>query len=125
MIDNFIRNEKLGEVLWESNGKKIKKTFINKIQAELVKTDNLVMVIASHKEVGAKNLFIFDEQGNIKLNPEMPILSSPVKGIYSVWYIPDNEEQKIILLTDENSPFDTACTLNFKTGKFYDFHRTK
>ncbi|WDE03670.1 hypothetical protein SG34_020120 [Thalassomonas viridans] len=124
MIKNFIKNEELGEVLWDFNGKKIEKKFRKRIQAELIADKNFVVVIANHKEVGNRNLFIYDEAGNIKSNPEMPKLTLPVEGVYSIWFVPGKEEQKVVLLTDENSPFDTACTFNLNTGVFSKFHRT-
>lgn len=125
MIKDFKRDEKNGVVEWKSDGVLISKKYNNRIQAELIADQNRVLIVSDHKESGPQNLCIYDENGEVVLKPLMPELSSPVDGIYSIWFVPCGDVQKVILLTDEYSPFDTACNLNILTGEFFYFHRTK
>ncbi|WP_444919811.1 hypothetical protein ACJJID_12785 [Microbulbifer sp. CnH-101-G] len=125
MIKDFVRDEKNGEVKWVSDGVLISKKYNNKIQAELIVDQNRVLVVSDHKESGPQNLCIYDEKGEVVLKPMMPKLNNSVDGVYSVWFIPGSKIQKVVLLTDEYSPFDTVCNLNINTGEFSDFHRTK
>lgn len=125
MINNFLYEPTTGLVEWDCSTRRVSKTFKGNIQVELMNSENKVLVVADAKEVGSDNLFIFDEAGNVVLNPKMPKLSKSVKGVYSIWYVKGSKEHTAILLSDEFSPYDTACKFNVENGEFSEFHATK
>lgn len=123
-ISNFeIYDEK--NVSWKYSGNKVELIFNNSIEAFFIEHLNEVIVIADINEVGANNLFVYDLTGEIKINPEMPKLNSPVEGVYTMCFAPGSDKQEVVLISEANSPYDTACTFDVTKGEFSSFHPTK
>lgn len=123
-ILNFKINEKKN-VSWEYLNNKIELSFNYPIEAHLFDERNVVVVIADIKDAGSNNLFVYNANGEIKINPEMPELNSQVEGVYTMFYKPNSIKQEVVLISEAYSPYDTACTFDIASGNFSNFHPTK
>lgn len=125
LIYNFLHIPLSGVVTWENESGNVSLSFPNAFQVKLLKEKSEVLIVADPEQVGNRNLLIFDETGNERLRPYMPSLSESVDGVYSLWHVDGNDNHTAILLCNEYSPYETACTFNEKTGEFTNFHPTK
>ncbi len=123
-INNF---EILGKkkIRWECCGKKIILKFEFPVEAYLVKHRDEVIVIADPREVGINNIFVYSEDGSVRLRPKMPELGKPASGVYSLIFQPNKDSFEVILDSDEYEPYDTGCMFDLDSGLFYDCHPSK
>ena len=108
-------------MLW----KKIILKFEFSIEAYLVKHRDEVIVIADPREVSSNNIFVYSGDGAVRLRPDMPELSKPANGVYSLIFQPNKDSFAVILDSDEYEPYDTGCMFDIDSGSFYDFHPSK
>ncbi|MGI4736512.1 MAG: hypothetical protein ACRYG7_15155 [Janthinobacterium lividum] len=125
MITNFKVSPNRCQVSWENEEKAIRLEFKYKAFANHVEYLDEVIIQSDARESGSRNLAIYTADGVIKACPEMPALKHEVSGVYSVWFDQGNRYQTVVLMTDEFSPYDTACTFDLETYEFSKFHPTK
>ena len=125
MITNFNVSSDRLLVSWENEGKTIALHFKHRAYANLVEYLNEVLVQSDARESGSRNLAIYSADGAEKARPDMPPLKHEVGGVYSVWFDQGNRYQTVVLMTDEFSPYETACTFDLETHEFSKFHPTK
>lgn len=125
MITNFNVSEDKKIVSWEHKGQTKELRFQYEVFANHIEYLDKIIVQSNARESGSKNLAIYNADGSVKARPEMPNLKCEVGGVYSVWFDRGNRKQTVVLMTDEFSPYDTACTFDLETYEFCDFHPTK
>jgi hypothetical protein len=125
MITNFKVSPDRLQVSWKNEDKAIRLEFKYKASANHIEYLDEVIIQSDARESGSRNLAIYTADGVIKARPEMPALKHEVGGVYSVWFDQGNRYQTVVLMTDEFSPYDTACTFDLETYKFSKFHPTK
>lgn len=127
MTDNpLILSEDSKIVSWKNKNKSIKIQFQRPVfRAILSKYADGVVVIADNEEVGANNLFIYNRDGTLRANPDIPKKDIKFKGIYDMWYVENQVEQTIVLISDKNTDYDTKCFFNLNDNTFSNFSLTK
>ena len=120
-----LAQSKNGNVTWSYNSAEITKTFKGDIFAYLIDFRNEILILADSSFDGPKNLFIYNADGTIRLNPTMPTLKKLVQGVYAVWFVEGETQLEVVLITEEYAPYDTGCTFNLCDGSFSNFHPTK
>ena len=125
MITNFKVSEDRKTVSWKNEEQAINFVFQYKAFANHIEYLNEVIIQSDVRESGEQNLAIYNANGSIKARPAMPILKHGVGGVYSVWFDQGNRKQTVVLMTDEFSPYETACTFDLETYEFSNFHPTK
>jgi hypothetical protein len=125
MITNFQVSADKKSVSWESNGDSIILNFQYKAFANHIEYLDKVIVQSDAWESGSSNLAIYNADGSVRARPEMPSLKHEVGGVYSVWFIQERRQRIVVPMTDEFSPYETACTFDLETYEFFDFHPTK
>lgn len=125
MITNFKVSEDRKTVFWENAGQPIHFIFQYKAFANHIEYLDEVIIQSDVRESGEQNLAIYNADGSVKARPEMPKLKHGVGGVYSVWFDQGKRQQTAILMTDEFSPYETACTFDLETHTFSNFHPTK
>ncbi len=119
-----ITNEK--SITWEHSDILVVKEFNLPIfQIIFSKLINSVIIIADYREVGSNNMYLYNLDGTLKVNPCVPALTKSIQGIYSMWYVEGHEEQTVVLITGENTPYETKCIFNLKDYSFSKFSPTK
>lgn len=124
-ITNLFVDENKNTITWLYDGNVISKKFKGELFAYSIDELDEVLILADSDFDGPNNLFIYKCDGTLRLNPNMPKLSKPVNGIYSIWFIKGVLKQEVILLSDKYSPYDTSCTFNLIDGLFSNFHPSK
>lgn len=113
-------------VKWVYNGSEVNLSFLRKIfQIEFMESLQQILVIADYREVGERNLFIYDINGKIIANPAMPDIGTTVDGVYAIWYIEGKKDQTVVLLTPQNKNYETKCNFSLIDFTFSDFMLTK
>lgn len=113
-------------IRWIYDNKPIELIFSNEIfQIEFMESLQQILVIADYREVGERNLFIYDINGKIIVNPAMPNIGTAVGGVYSLWYIEGKTDQTVVLLTPQNQNYETKCNFSLTNFRFSDFTLTK
>jgi hypothetical protein len=96
-----------------------------KFSAHHLKYLDAVLVLAELWGAGERVFTIYRADGSVKGRPGLPKLRHEVGSIYSIWYNQGQRKQTVVLLTDEFSPYETACDFNLETYEFSNFHPTK
>jgi hypothetical protein len=125
MITKFNVSEDQKTVFWKNEGNVITLTFQYGTFANHIEYLDEVIIQSDVRESGEQNLAIYNADGSLKARPEMPVLKHSVGGVYSVWFDQGKRQQTVVLMTDEFSPYDTACTFDLETHAFFNFHPTK
>lgn len=125
MITQFNVSEDKRKVSWSNNGQPVALTYEYPVEANQVTQFDEVIVQSDVRENGAKNLTIYRADGTIKAQPDMPVLKHSVQGVYAVWFVPNERYVTVILLTEEFSPYDTACTFDLEKHTFSKFHPSR
>jgi hypothetical protein len=113
-------------VKWVYNGSEVNLSFSRKIfQVEFMEAAQQFLIIADYREVGERNLFIYDTSGKIVANPAMPDIGTTVEGVYSIWYIEGKTDQTVVLLTPQNQNYETKCKFSLIDFTFSHFSLTK
>lgn len=113
-------------IQWVYNGSEVNLSFSRKIfQIEFMESLQQFLIIADYREVGERNLFIYDTAGKIIANPAMPNIGTTVEGVYSIWYIEGKTDQTVVLLTPQNQNYETKCNFSLVDFTFSDFSLTK
>lgn len=84
-----------------------------------------IVLIGDSRLHGIDNLFIYCKKGTLRLRPKIFIENMDLKGVYTMWYKKGDDLQTIILESDFYSPYDTACTLDLRTGDIGTCHPSK
>ena len=126
-VDNQLVVSENSKIVSWSHGKNIvKKKFSKPIfQGVYVKFLDLIIIIADYREVGSNNIFVYNMKGSIKFNPNMPDKRFKIYGAYSMWYIENNIEQDVVLLTNDNKNYEIKCKYNLLHNTFSNFSLTK
>lgn len=125
MITNFKLSEDYKTVFWQNDGQEITLSFQRDVTAYHIEYLNEVIVQSAPQESGRNNLIIYNADGSVKARPDMPKLKHGVGGVYSIWFAQGKRQQTVVLMSDEFSPYDTACTFDLETYEFSNFHPTK
>jgi hypothetical protein len=125
MINKFRISKDEKTVSWKNDDQEVKILFQYKIIANHIKYLDQVIVESDVRESGSNNLIIYNADGSVRARPDMPVLKHGVGGVYSVWFDQGKRLQTLVLMTDEFSPYDTACTFDLETYEFSKFHPTK
>lgn len=113
-------------IRWIYDNNPVELKFSNKIfQIEFMESLQQILVIGDYREVGERNLFIYDMNGKIIANPAMPNIGTTVEGVYSIWYIEGKTDQTMVLLTPKNKNYEIKCNFNLTDFSFSDFSLTK
>ena len=108
------------------NGIEVNLSFLRKIfQVEFIEAARQLLIIADYREVGERNLFIYDTSGKIIANPAMPDIGTTVEGVYSIWYIEGKTDQTVVLLTPQNQNYETKWKFSLIDLTFSHFSLTK
>lgn len=125
MISQFTLSNDEKRVSWTNNGLPITLAYERPVAANHIAYLDQVIVQADAREHGPNNLFIYNADGSLNARPDMPTLKRPVQGVYAVWFVPNQRYVTVILLTDEYSPYDTACTFDLEKHTFTKFHPSR
>jgi len=125
MIKKFKISEDEKMVSWEHEGQLKTLEFQYRVAAYHIEYLDQVLVQSAVRESGRTNLAIYNADGSLKARPEMPKRKSEVAGVYAVWFGQGDRQVTIVLISDEFTPYQTACTFDLETYEFFDFHRTK
>lgn len=124
MITNFEVSADYRVVSWKNGGDNVEVSFQFEIAAYHLEYLNEIIIQSSVQESGTNNLAIYNADGTIKARPNMPKLQHGVGGVYAIWFAQGKREQTLVLMTDEFSPYDTACAFDLETCEFSRFHPT-
>ena len=125
MITNFKVSEDEKTVSWENDGQIQEMRFQYSVLANHIEYLDKVVIQSDVRESGRTNLAIYNPDGSLEVRPEMPELKHKVGGVYALWFMQGRKQQTAVLMSNEFSPYDTACTFDLETYKFSDFHPTK
>ena len=124
MITNFNVSEDCKSVTWQVNKQEIKRDFQYAVYANHIEYLDQVIIHSDVRESGEQNLALYKSDGSLLVRPNMPKLKHEVKGVYAVWFVQNERKQTVVLLSDEYKPYDTACTFDLETHRFFGFHPT-
>lgn len=125
MISKFKLSKDEKTVSWQHAGQAVQLTFQYPVAAHHVVPQHEVLVQSDVRESGPTNLTIYSPDGSVKAQPAMPKLKSPVDGVYAVWFVPNQPQVTVVLLTEASKPYDTACSFDLTTHTFSKCHPTK
>ena len=125
MIKSFKVSEDRKKVSWQYNGRTIEFVFQYEVFANHIQYLNTIIIQSDVRESSERNLAIYNVDGSVKARPDMPKLKHGVGGVYSVWFDQGKRQQTVVLMTDEFSPYETACDFDLETYEFSNFHPTK
>lgn len=111
-------------VSWKNDGKAIAMHFEHKAFANQIEYLDEVIIHSDARESGEQNLALYNADGTLKVRPNMPKLEHKVHGVYAVWFVQGERQQQVVLLSDEYKPYDTGCTFDLETHRFFKFHPT-
>ncbi|MGM5629401.1 hypothetical protein O2K51_00760 [Apibacter raozihei] len=124
MIQDFKIDISKKLISWKNNNKDITIDFNSKVfQAIEIKFLDQVLIIADYREVGEKNMFIYDSMGKCISNPD--VSKEQYYGFYSIWYIEGNIEQDVILISKSDVNYEVKCKLNLESYILTNFSLTK
>jgi hypothetical protein len=112
-------------VTWENGSQLVTLAFGYEVRHLHIEYLNEVLVLRETWGDGERTITIYHADGTVKARPGLPKLRHAVGGIYSIWYEQGQRKQTVVLLTDEFSPYETACDFDLETHEFSNFHPTK
>lgn len=124
MITEFKVSKDEKTVTWQHDGQAKKLAFKYPVAAHHILYLDEVIVQSDTRESGEKNLAIYKADGSLKSRPDMPKIKHKVEGVYAVYFGQGKKQVPVVLLSDEYKPYDTGCTFDLETHKFFKFHPT-
>lgn len=125
MITHFSLSPDKKVVSWEYDGRPVVLAFRHQVTAHHIEYLGTVLVLAELWGAGERVFTIYHADGSLKAQPGLPTRKHEVGGIYSIWFNQGQRKQTVVLLTDEFSPYETACDFDLETYEFSNFHPTK
>jgi hypothetical protein len=125
MITNLHLSPDKQTVTWENGSQPVTLAFGYEVRPHHIEYLNEVLVLRETWGDGERTITIYHADGTVKARPGLPKLRHAVGGIYSIWYEQGQRKQTVVLLTDEFSPYETACDFDLETHEFSNFHPTK
>ena len=113
-------------ISWKQDDLEVKIEFNKPIfQAVFSEIINSIIIIPDYREVGVNNFIIYSKEGFVVARPRLPKLQSKVRGVYCIWYVEGQENQTIVLSTEDKNDYDTKCTVNLLDFSFSNISLTK
>ena len=125
MITNLRLSPDKQTIRWENGKQSVALALGYEARPHLLAYLNEVLVLRETWGAGERTITIYHADGTVKAHPALPKLRHAVGGIYSIWYEQGKRKQTVVLLTEEFSPYETACDFDLETHEFSNFHPTK